>query len=411
MNYDVVVVGAGPAGATAAKFLAEKGIKVLLLDKSRFPRDKPCGGVLSIRTLKRFPYISENLVSSYAYECNISSSSLKNQFHVQTKDPISAFVIRKDFDHGLVKLAVQSGVTFRDGVSVTDFQLINDKVLLQLANGESVESRLVIGADGVWSIIAKKAGLGQHYPFIGRCLYQEVPLSASLLDQYFSGMNKASLFVKFMGVDGFGWVVPKKDCVNIGIGEIQPSAAQRVKKPPLKEVYRQFIHILKKENVIPSTIDSETMRGGALPIRPFKRTYADHVLLCGDAAGQMNPLTGDGIHYAMSAGMFAADIAAKSLERKSTNALSLSEYQRLWVNDFGGEIKIFQRVLNMLLKEGRDETYIRVLSRDPQIFDLLFTMANTQGRIQDYQWKVVRRFISAYLKDFFGFNSQKIKQV
>ncbi len=402
MDFDVVVVGAGPAGATAAKFLAEKDVRVLLLDKSRFPRDKPCGGVLSIRTLKRFPYIPEKLISSYSFDCAISSSSLKNKFQVQMDDPISAFVLRKDFDDGLVQLAVQGGATFRGGVSATDLQIADQTVTLSLNTGESVESRLVIGADGVWSVIAKKSGLGQHYPHIGRCLYQEVPLSAPVLNEYFTGKKKASLFVRFMGVDGFGWVVPKKECVNIGIGEIQPSAAQQQKKHPLKKVYHQYIHVLKEEKVIPSSISAETIQGGALPLRPFKRTYTDHVVLCGDAAGQMNPLTGDGIHYAMSAGMFAAEVCAQGLKAGTMDASSLSKYQRLWKKDFGGEIKIFQRVLNMLLKKERDEKYVRILSRDPQIFGLLFTMANTQGRIQEYQWKVLRRFIPMYLKDLFG---------
>ena len=401
MNYDVVVVGAGPAGATAAKFLAENGCKVLLLDKSSFPRNKPCGGVLSVRTLKRFPYISEDLISAYSFDCSISSSSLRNHFQVQMDDPISAFVVRKDFDDGLVKLAVASGAVFRDGVSATDLQILNDKVLLSLDTGESIESKLVIGADGVWSMVAKKSGLGQHYPHIGRCLFQEVPMTSDLLDKYFTEKKKAQLFVKFMGVDGFGWVVPKKNCVNIGIGEIQPSASQQRNKHPLKEVYQEYISVLKKRNVIPPTITPGTIQGGVLPIRPFEKTFTDRVLLCGDAAGQMNPLTGDGIHYAMSAGMFAADVCVKALDGGTTGASFLSKYQRVWKKDFGGEIKIFQRVLNMLLKEGRDETYIRILSKDPMIFGMLFTMASTQGRIQDYQWKILRRFIPLYLKNFF----------
>jgi geranylgeranyl reductase family protein len=402
MNCDVVVVGAGPAGATAAKFLAEKGSKVLLLDKSSFPRDKPCGGVLSIRTLKRFPYISKDLISAYSFDCSISSSSMRNHFQVQMDDPISAFVVRKDFDDGLVKLAIASGALFQDGVSATDLQILNDKVLLSLNTGESVESQLVIGADGVWSMVAKKSGLGHHYPHIGRCLFQEVPMAGDLLDQYFTEKKKASLFVKFMGVDGFGWVVPKKNCLNIGIGEIQPSASQQQNKHPLKEVYQEYIRILKERKVIPPTITPETIAGGALPIRPFEKTFADRVLLCGDAAGQMNPLTGDGIHYAMSAGMFAAEVCGMALNAGTTNASVLSKYQRLWKNDFGEEIKIFGRVLNMLLKGNRDEKYIRLLSRDPQIFGMLFIMANTGGKIQEYKWKVIKRFIPLYMKDLLG---------
>ena len=181
-------------------------------------------------------------------------------------DPISAFVVRRDFDDGLVKLAVASGAIFRDGVSATDLQVVHDKVVLSLDTGESIESQLVIGADGVWSMVAKKSGLGQHYPHIGRCLFQEVPMTSDLLDKYFTEKKKAQLFVKFMGVDGFGWVVPKKNCVNIGIGEIQPSASQQRNKHPLKEVYQEYISVLKKRNVIPPTITPGTIQGGALPV-------------------------------------------------------------------------------------------------------------------------------------------------
>jgi flavin-dependent dehydrogenase len=167
----------------------------------------------------------------------------------------------------------------------------------------------------------------------------------------------------------------------------------------LKEVYHEFIRVLKERRLIPPVITSEIFQGGALPLRPLKKTFSDRVVLCGDAAGQMNPLTGDGIHYAMSSGMFAADVCAQAVEIGSTNASFLSKYQTLWKNDFGGEIKIFHRVLKMLLKGNHDEKYIRLLSRDPRIFTMLFTIADTQGRVQDYQWKIARRFVPLYMKD------------
>jgi len=402
MKYDVIVVGAGPAGATAAKFLAEKDVNVLLVDKSVFPRDKPCGGALSIRTIKRFPYISDDLISSYCFGGSVYSSSLKNRVVVQNEDPIAAFVVRKDFDYGLVKIAIKSGVNFRDGVSATDLKILNDKVVLLLDTEESVESQLVIGADGVWSVVAKKSGLGNHYPNIGRCLYQEIRLPNDVLDEYFTKKKNFQLFLKFMGIDGFGWIAPKNGCVNIGMGEMQGSSSQQQNKYPLKELYSEFIHVLVERKMIPPTITSQTLQGGALPLQPFKKTFADRVLLCGDAAGQMNPLTGDGIHYAMSAGKLAADVCDTALKTGITNASFLSKYQKMWKDDFGGEIKIFERVLNMLLKGNRDEKYIRLLSREPQIFSMLFAIGNTQERIQDYQWSIARRFVSIYIRDLLG---------
>jgi len=406
MSYDVVVVGAGPAGATAAKFLAEKDVRVLLTDKSTFPRDKPCGGLVQIRTLKRFPDISKELISSYCLGGSVYSSSLNHRLQVQKDEGIAVFVLRKDFDYGLVRLALKSGATLRDGVSTTDIQIMNDKVAVKFENGESVESKLVIGADGIWSVVAKKSGLGQHYPHIGRCLFQETPVPNDILDEYFTKKREFRLFLKFMGIDGFGWIAPKNGVVNIGIGEMQPSSSQQQMKHPLKVVYHEFLRVITERKLIPPTITSGAIQGGTLPLQPLEKTFTDRVVLCGDAAGQMNPLTGDGIHYAMSSGKFAADVCAMALESGTTNASFLSKYQTLWKNDFGKEIRLCRRLLKMVLKGNHDEKYIRILSRDQKILDLLFNFANNQERIQDYQWRIARRFISLYIRDFFGFGKK-----
>jgi geranylgeranyl reductase family protein len=400
-KYDIVVIGAGPAGATAAKFLAEKGCNVLLVDKHKFPRDKPCGGVLSVRTLKRFPYISEDLIA-YSYGGRIYSSSLKNHISIQRAEPVAAFVVRKDFDHGLVRLAVESGATFRDGVSAIRLQILKENATIKFHDNKSVESQLVIGADGIWSMVARDSRLGYHYPHIGRCLFQEIPVARDQLDEYFTGKKNFQMYLKFMGINGFGWVIPKKDCLNVGIGEIQPSSSQQENTRPLKEVYHHYLLLLKEQKLMPPIIPTAPIQGGVLPLRPLEKSYADRVVLCGDAAGQMNPLTGDGIHYAMSAGKFAADVCASAVEQGKTTASFLSRYQTLWNHDFGGEIKLFRFVLTMVLHGNRNEKYIRLVSRDSQIIDTLLTMAETQGRIQDYQWRIAKRFISLYLRDLLG---------
>jgi geranylgeranyl reductase family protein len=400
-SYDVVIVGAGPAGATAAKFLSEKGAKVLLLDKNRFPRDKPCGGILSVRTLKRFPYISEELISSYSFGGRIYSSSQNHHFEVQLEQPVAALVVRKDFDHGLVQLAVKSGTLFRDGVCATDIQLRKEKATVMLDNGESVEAKLVIGADGVWSTIAKKSGLGQHYPHVGRCLFEEIPYAPEVLDEHFTKKRTFQMYLKFLGVDGFGWVAPKKDCVNVGIGEIQPTGSRRTTRP-LQKVYQEYLHFLEERKLIPPMTSRGKTQGGFLPLHPLDKTFADRVLLCGDAAGQMNPLTGDGIHYAMSSGMFAANICTMALKAGRTDATFLSKYQALWKQDFGAEIRPLSLVLKQLLKKDRDERYIRLLSKDPQFVEYLISKLSSDERLKDYQWKALRRFIPLYLKDFFG---------
>jgi digeranylgeranylglycerophospholipid reductase len=167
-------------------------------------------------------------------------------------------------------------------------------------------------------------------------------------------------------------------------------------------VYHQFLHHLEERKLIPPMSTQGKIQGGFLPLQPLNKTFTDRVLLCGDAAGQMNPLTGDGIHYAMSSGMFAANVSAMALESGCTNAAFLSKYQTLWKQDFGAEIKLLGMVLRQLLKKDRDEKYIRILSKDPRFVEFLVSKLNNLERIQDYQWTIARHFVLIYLRDLVG---------
>ena len=111
-EYDVIVVGAGPAGSTAASILAERNLSVLLLDKDVFPRWKPCGGGLTIKTLNRFPYVKK-VVDSYSYGGCVYSPSLEQYVSKTLEEPLIAMVSRRRFDEYLVKRAVEKGVVFK----------------------------------------------------------------------------------------------------------------------------------------------------------------------------------------------------------------------------------------------------------------------------------------------------------
>ena len=145
MKYDVVIVGAGPSGSTSAKCLAEKGVKVLLIDKEKFPRDKPCGGGLPTKVLNRFPYVLD-LIDSISYGSITYSASLKYRLKIQRDKPLIATILRKNFDNGLVKIAVAKGVDFLDEKTVTDI-----KILKGIGGGCDEEACRIIGGAPNWN--------------------------------------------------------------------------------------------------------------------------------------------------------------------------------------------------------------------------------------------------------------------
>jgi len=195
MKYDVVIVGAGPSGSTAAKYLAEKKYNVLLIDKDAFPRDKPCGGGLPTRVMKQFPYVEE-FIDSVSYGSYTHSSSLKYTLKFVRDKPLLATVLRKDFDDGLVKLAVNAGATFLNSKAVKDVTIQKDKVDLLLDDNKKIEAEIVLGCDGIRSIVAEKTNLCKKMDDICICVVQEQPMSTQQLQKYFTDKKIVHLFIK-----------------------------------------------------------------------------------------------------------------------------------------------------------------------------------------------------------------------
>ena len=243
MKYDVVVVGAGPAGSTAAKFLSEKGVNVLLIDKNKFPRDKPCGGGITIKALKRFRYIEEDWIESYSYAVYSYSSSLKYKLELQRDEPLIAMILRKKFDNELVKLAINSGTTFMDEKSARDIKILDNKAKILLDNGTYIESEIVIGADGIWSTIAKKSGLHQYTKNICMCLFDEYPMSSKTIDKFLDEKRICHIHLNVNKIAGYGWVFPKKEHVNIGITEFKQALDLSKGRTNLKNKYKNYIKI------------------------------------------------------------------------------------------------------------------------------------------------------------------------
>ena len=399
MKYDVVIVGAGPSGSTAAKNLAENGKKVLIIDKQKFPRDKPCGGAIPTRVMKQFPYVEE-FIDSISYGSYTHSSSLKYTLKFVREKPFLATVIRKDFDDGLVKLAVNAGATFLNSKAVKDVTIQKDKVVLLLDDNEKIEAKIVLGCDGMRSIVAEKTNLCTKMDDICISVVQEQPMSTQQLQKYFTDKKIIHLFIKTQGIAGYGWIFPKKKHINIGMGQFESAVDSSKPRPNLKESYKKYIKLLKEKKMLPKDFPIENVKGGTLPVFPLKKTYSDRVLICGDAAGFINSITGEGIYYAMASGEMAANVALESLDSDDMSSEFLSKYQDLWYDKFGKDLKLLGRFNKMW---GTDsEKIVRLLSKDLKFAKLIVGITGGRISISRYRTKLITRYIYVLIKDFFS---------
>ena len=400
MKYEVAVVGAGPAGSTAAKFLSEKGLKVLLVDKSKFPRDKPCGGGLPYRVLNRFNYLkNKDLIDSYSCRGVSYSPSLKYKATFKKNTPFVAMVLREKFDMGLVQLAIDGGTEFIDGRAVKDVKISKEKAKIILDDKTEIDSEIVVGADGVWSVVAKKTGLSPPKKYLGFCILNEYDVGEDTINNYFGEEKTCHIHLKFQGIIGYGWVFPKKQHINIGIGKFSPDARISKTKMDLLTIYRNYIKVLKRTKIIPKNLEIGRCKGGSLHFGPLEKTYADRALLCGDAGGFLNPLTGEGIYYAMSSGEIAAGVIIKALEVGDTSENFLSKYQENWKKDFGKDIESLH---GSARKIGGDlEKLVRLASKNKKLADVAVGMLHGGSSIQDYRLELIVRYLYASFKDRF----------
>lgn len=397
---DICVIGAGPAGSTAAKFLAQKGFDVKLIDRQKFPRDKPCGGGLPYQVLKRYPYINnENFVDSYSLAGYAYSSSLNYKIVVQDKEPIVAMTLRRNFDKNLVDLAVEEGVDFVDGCKVNNVKITNEKAQVFLEDGSTVTCDILIGADGVFSKIAEKTGLRKRGEETGICILNEYELDEKTIDEFFGKERFVKILSRFQGIYGYGWAFPKRKHLNIGIGEVGYRPKNR-EKINLINLYKNFFSTLKKLKIIPEELKIKHCYGGALPIIPLKKTYTNRTILVGDAAGFINPFSGEGVYYAMASGEIASIVIEKAFSHEKFSSNFLSLYQKLWMKDFGKDIFAFYNLAKNQRSKS-NENIFKVAAKDDVLSDLFLKIMIGRLPLRQNKWKVIRSYAIGFLKEVF----------
>ena len=144
LNHDVIIVGAGPSGTTCAKFLAEKGLDVLIIDKYQFPRHKTCAGGLLQHTFREFQYITP-FIEQYNSSLTVYDADLLNSFTIQSKQPIVAMTSgRKHFDQNLLNLAINAGASFLGGLMVKRVEYVQGGISVHCSDGSIKTAKVIV---------------------------------------------------------------------------------------------------------------------------------------------------------------------------------------------------------------------------------------------------------------------------
>jgi len=349
-RYDIVVVGAGPAGAIAAKESAERGASVLLIEERRsIGLPIQCTGLLSVRGFKAAGACGDVILREIK---GVVAHGPSGQKITAEREETHAYVMDRDrFDCDLIEQAKQAGVEVRVPASATG---IEPGLIHVEAQDESyqVPTQLVIGADGPNSRVGHWAGLRPPSKFI-IAIQVTIPYEAEHEDyvEVFIGQNIAPNF--------FAWAVPSlPGYARVGLGTDDPKIT--------REHMDRFLNTYFPECKIMG------FNAGSIPIGPVEKSIADGVLLVGDAAGQAKPTSGGGIYTGVSCAKIAADVASRAVEQRKTSASDLQEYETRWRREFEAELKFGMLAHDYLCKlSDGDINKIFDVARDPEIGQLI----------------------------------------
>ena len=380
--YDVLIAGAGPAGATCARLCALAGLKTALIDKNRFPRQKTCGGAVSGRALSYldFPLPAELAVDE-CFGARIFHG--RHSVIVRKKQRLAVLVERERFDELLLNKAIEAGAQFLPNEQAIEASIGDNSTILRTTAGVH-ESLFLIGADGVHSVVANSvrprlSSEETSIALVSRIAVQGVPIgppNQGFVDMHFG-----------IAPQGYGWIFPCKTYYSVGV----------------MGVASRFPHACAALEGFCSDIGMPParVRGHLIPLGGIKREVTSRrVLLVGDAAGFADPFHGEGIAYAILSGRLAAESLCCVLVKGWEQTRALKRYERKCEQLIRKNLRVALWMARLL--DRYPKLFVRIFFDNPD--SLSRYMDISTGRLeyrQFWKWMVLRtpwNLLKSYLR-------------
>ncbi len=340
-RYDVIIVGCGPGGAHLGYLLSSKGLKILIIEKKSLPRYKACGGGLTKKAVDILPFDISEVVEDYSHTAIICIEN-KPVFMETFDKPIITMVMRDKFDHFLAKKAIEAGAVVHENTTFKTLSGSSGNLTVETirSNGsvKRYKTQLIVGADGVHSKVAKSLGFLRKPNLIiaieGEVLYKD----PNAVEKF-----KNSVCFDFGVIPkGYGWVFPKSSHLSIGVG----TYSQKIKS--LKHYLTAYVKSKDEKNSASIT----TVKGHLIPCMPCKNSVFadDRGLLVGDAAGFTDPVTGEGIYFALKGALIASEVILNAVESGHKH---MELYNKLLNKEFLKELTYAKRLGYLLYNHPR----------------------------------------------------------
>ncbi len=339
MPDHVVVVGAGPAGATCALRLAEAGVGVTIVDRSAPPRYKTCGGGIVGRALAELGVDVSDTVERRCHRLRLILADAGIDRYVERPEPPVVMTMRSEFDARLVEAAVCAGAQLRAPLAVTGLRHTPDGI--ELDTGEdNLAASCVVAADGAGGRVARLAGWGPPRRTIP-AIESEIQVEEAVFERF----ADAARFDFGLVPSGYGWVFPKRRHLSVGC---------LATAPPPGGLVRQFEAYLSALGL--AGVERREDHGFVIPTRPRGRRLArGRVLLVGDAAGLADPVTCEGISNAIRSGALAARAV---LEERAQPSRASARYQTLLERLILPELRIARCLAPLLYEHPRVRRFV-----------------------------------------------------